>query len=65
MHGNFQKDIIYIIQSLLILLVVCWTCIMYSRKVADLRIRIKKKINKTNFEPLSEYLAKHWNQKSV
>ena len=38
---------------------------MYSRKVADLRIRIKSKLTKTDFEPLSEYFAKHWNQKSV
>jgi len=50
---------------LLILLVVYWTCIMYSRKVADLRIRIKSKLTKTDFEPLSEYFAKHWNQKSL
>jgi hypothetical protein len=49
----------------IILLVVCWICITYSRKFADLRIRIKKKLAKTDFGPLSEYFAKHWNQKSV
>ncbi|MGE5634425.1 MAG: hypothetical protein ACM3VV_04285 [Deltaproteobacteria bacterium] len=51
----------------LIPLVGCWTCIKYAYKFAKVSKNKNKKENLTrsDFEPLTEYFMKYWNEKHV
>ena len=53
--------------ALLIPLVGCWTCIKYSRQFAKIskNTHKKEKLTRNDFEPLTEYFMKHWNEKHV
>lgn len=53
--------------ALLIPLIGCWTCIKYSRQFAKISKNTykKEKLTRSDFEPLTEYFMKHWNEKHV